>query len=38
MSWEKEIKAFGYYLKIERSLSENSILAYRQDIQKLEFS
>ena len=35
MSWEKEIKAFGYYLKIERSLSENSILAYRQDIQKL---
>ncbi|MDO6438021.1 site-specific tyrosine recombinase XerD [Cyclobacterium sp. 1_MG-2023] len=34
MSWEKEIKAFGYYLKIERSLSENSILAYRQDIQK----
>jgi len=33
--WEKEIKAFGYYLKIERSLSENSILAYRQDIDKL---
>lgn len=35
MLWEKEIKAFGYYLKIERSLSENSILAYRQDIDKL---
>lgn len=35
MPWEKEIKAFGYYLKIERSLSENSILAYRQDIDKL---
>lgn len=35
MSWEKEIKAFGYYLKIERSLSENSILAYARDISKL---
>lgn len=35
MSWEKETKAFGYYLKIERSLSENSILAYGQDIHKL---
>ncbi len=35
MSWEKEINAFGYYLKIERSLSENSLLAYRQDVQKL---
>ncbi|WP_339925529.1 site-specific tyrosine recombinase XerD [uncultured Cyclobacterium sp.] len=35
MFWEREIKAFGYYLKIERSLSENSILAYRQDIEKL---
>jgi integrase/recombinase XerD len=35
MSWEKEIKAFGYYLKIERSLSENSILAYTRDINKL---
>ena len=35
MTWEKEIKAFGYYLKIERSLSENSILAYAQDINKL---
>lgn len=33
--WEKEIKAFAYYLKIERGLSENSILAYQQDVQKL---
>ncbi|WP_114748180.1 site-specific tyrosine recombinase XerD [Pleomorphovibrio marinus] len=33
--WEKEIKAFTYYLKIERGLSENSILAYQQDVQKL---
>lgn len=35
MSWEKEIKAFAYHLKIERSLSQNSILAYIQDIEKL---
>ncbi len=35
MTWEKEIKAFGYYLKIERSLSANSILAYGQDVEKL---
>lgn len=33
--WEKEIRAFEYYLKIERSLSPNSILAYQQDIEKL---
>lgn len=33
--WEKEIKAFEYYLKIERSLSVHSILAYQQDIEKL---
>lgn len=35
MSWEKEINAFAYHLKIERSLSQNSILAYIQDIEKL---
>ncbi len=35
MSWKKEIKAFAYHLKIERSLSQNSILAYIQDIEKL---
>ncbi|EON77246.1 site-specific recombinase [Lunatimonas lonarensis] len=33
--WVKEIRAFEYYLKIERSLSPNSILAYKQDIEKL---
>jgi integrase/recombinase XerD len=35
MSWEKEIKAFAYHLKIERSLSQNSIVAYMQDLDKL---
>lgn len=35
MSWQNETKAFEYYLKIERSLSPNSILAYIQDVEKL---
>jgi integrase/recombinase XerD len=35
MSWENQIKQFQYYLKIERSLSPNSILAYCQDLEKL---
>lgn len=33
--WERYIKQFVHYLKIERSLAENSILAYRQDVAKL---
>lgn len=35
MSWENQIKQFQYHLKIERSLSPNSILAYCQDLEKL---
>src|SRR5690554_3033183 len=35
MSWENQIKQFQYYLKIERSLSPNTLLAYVQDIEKL---
>ena len=34
MSWEKSIKDFKSYLKIERSLSENSVQAYIRDIKK----
>ena len=34
MSWETSIKGFKSYLKIERSLSENSILAYIRDVKK----
>lgn len=34
--WERYIKEFVHYLKIERSLAENSILAYQQDIEKLK--
>jgi integrase/recombinase XerD len=35
MSWENSIKQFQYYLRIERSLSPNSVLAYSQDLEKL---
>jgi integrase/recombinase XerD len=35
MSWENQIKQFQYYLKIERSLSSNTQLAYVQDIEKV---
>jgi len=35
MSWEQQIKQFQYYLKIERSLSPNTLLAYCQDLEKL---
>lgn len=35
-NWERYIKQFVHYLKIERSLAENSILAYQQDIEKLK--
>lgn len=35
MSWQNQIKQFQYYLKIERSLSPNTLLAYCQDLEKL---
>jgi integrase/recombinase XerD len=34
-NWNDCIREFRSYLKIERSLSENSILAYMRDIEKL---
>jgi integrase/recombinase XerD len=34
-NWERTIKQFIHYLKIERSLAENSVFAYQQDIAKL---
>ncbi|UJP65610.1 site-specific tyrosine recombinase XerD [Mongoliitalea daihaiensis] len=36
LSWENLTKRFQHYLKLERSLSENSILAYLQDMEKLQ--
>jgi len=33
--WEHEIIEYRNYLKLERSLSENSISAYINDIRKL---
>ena len=35
MNWENHIKSYKSYLKIERSLSQNSITAYLQDVNKL---
>lgn len=35
-SWERKIKNYVSYLKIEKGLAENSILAYQSDIQKLK--
>ncbi|MDP2388255.1 MAG: site-specific tyrosine recombinase XerD [Bacteroidota bacterium] len=36
LNWESYKKGYKYYLKMERSLSENSVEAYLDDINKLE--
>lgn len=36
LNWDTYIKQFGQYLKIERSLSQNSIDAYVRDAEKLQ--
>lgn len=36
LSWQKAIKDFRTYLRLEKSLSENSIEAYSDDVLKLE--
>lgn len=35
MDWNSAIKGFEAYLKLERSLSENSVMAYMRDVSKL---
>ncbi|MEC3965744.1 site-specific tyrosine recombinase XerD [Flagellimonas halotolerans] len=35
MNWQQAIKDYQNYLKIERGLSQNSILSYAMDLQKL---
>ena len=35
LSWKRYIKDFVSYLKIEKGLAENSILAYQNDVNKL---
>ena len=34
-SWNRYIKDFVSFLKIERGLAENSIFAYQNDVKKL---
>lgn len=36
MNWNIYIRQFGQYLKLERSLSQNSIDAYLRDVEKLK--
>jgi integrase/recombinase XerD len=36
LTWKESIKDFGTYLKLEKSLSSNSIEAYIHDVSKLE--
>jgi len=36
LNWQTYIKQFGQYLKLERSLSQNSIDAYMHDVQLLQ--
>lgn len=35
MTWEKDIKEFLDYLKLEKSLSKNSLISYERDVEKL---
>lgn len=35
MTWENHIKSYKRYLKVDRSLSDNSVRAYLQDVNKL---
>jgi len=36
LNWDNYIKQFGQHLKLERSLSQNSIDAYVRDVEKLQ--
>ncbi|WP_309938526.1 site-specific tyrosine recombinase XerD [Aureibacter tunicatorum] len=36
MNWEEAIKQFNDFIKLERGLAENSILAYIRDVSKLK--
>lgn len=37
ISWSDAVKGFGRYLRIERSLSGNSVAAYLNDVRRLQY-
>ena len=36
LTWRESVKSFESFLRIEKSLSENSVEAYTNDVLKLE--
>ena len=36
MTWQESITDFTHYLKFERNLSHNTLLAYERDLRKLQ--
>ncbi len=36
LTWQQSLRSFETYLRLEKSLSENSVEAYLQDVRKLE--
>lgn len=36
MTWQESITDFAHYLKFERNLSQNTLLAYERDLKKLQ--
>jgi integrase/recombinase XerD len=35
MQWEKALEDYGYYLRLEQGLSENTIEGYQFDVKRL---
>ena len=35
MNWKDSLKQYRFYLKIERGMSDNTVVGYEQDVNKL---